>query len=471
MLGAVPVIAITNTYQGGSGDNDLASELILREAYLLNTAGLVDIDSVGSIWLLEDTVVDARDIVISTAGSFFQGYQEGVYSTAGNPIASTSDTGGELLRWINDNLALGGGVVATPEELKENLTLAINHLNNLLKSFGYSENDGDSLSFSLTIDESGYPVFTLVNTIADGASVILEDDLAYILRDGSLLRTLEVGLDITLADGTIFTISKDSLIRELSAGYTTPLADDSTLNFDGTRLTQTIEGNIVPLSDDDFPIILSNGDALFFENNVLILSRSLGNTTVTPNNGSTLVFDGDSFTMSKTIDGSITLHDGSIITRDDNGSFTHTLSGNSAFDYVEAKIENELSISTLRLVALFDNFNVESYGFFVSLATSVKQQIDDARTDEGIDEINLNTALNSAIKELNNLSWVLATNPVIAQDRARLMKILVDMQHEIQRGINVNGKDITMAATLEYLDHIDECHWIEQKNFTGACPS
>jgi len=66
---------------------------------------------VGSIWL-NSSVVDARDISIVTANSFFQGYQDGLISIAGNPFGSGTNISEEINEWFSEWLLFDGGKVS-----------------------------------------------------------------------------------------------------------------------------------------------------------------------------------------------------------------------------------------------------------------------------------------------------------------------------------------------------------------------
>ena len=104
--GSEPLISIKNT-AGGSGSN-LASELFLTSTYLFNPGGTTKLDSEGSIWL-SNSNINARDVAISTKGSFYQNYQDGRVDIGGNPLASGSSISQAINQWISDRSFLSGG--------------------------------------------------------------------------------------------------------------------------------------------------------------------------------------------------------------------------------------------------------------------------------------------------------------------------------------------------------------------------
>ena len=99
--GSAPLLSIQNTK--GSASGVLAPELFLTSASLNNPGGLVALKSEGSIWLAT-TSLNARDISISTAGSFYQGYQDGRVDVGGNPLASGSSVAQAINQWMNSSM-------------------------------------------------------------------------------------------------------------------------------------------------------------------------------------------------------------------------------------------------------------------------------------------------------------------------------------------------------------------------------
>jgi|GEM_PF-3046111 len=62
------------------------ADLRLVQTFISNPGGSVNIVSKGSIWAVEGTAINARDVNIATGGSFYQSYGDGRLDTGGNPF-------------------------------------------------------------------------------------------------------------------------------------------------------------------------------------------------------------------------------------------------------------------------------------------------------------------------------------------------------------------------------------------------
>ncbi len=118
--GQTPFIRIRNTYNGGGG-KDPSTELTFRGTQLNNPGGLVDIQSQGNIMMTEGSNINARDVSIVTAGSFFMGYQDGLFNTGGNPLASGTNIAALIRDWIASKMVLAEKTLISTEELEVKL--------------------------------------------------------------------------------------------------------------------------------------------------------------------------------------------------------------------------------------------------------------------------------------------------------------------------------------------------------------
>lgn len=106
--GTNPLIKIANDRVQVAGTN-FYTELFLNNAVLVNRAGLVDISSSGSIWNAAE--IDALDVYITTAGSYYQEYADGRTDIGGNPYNATN-VRTAIQNWMKGTLLYGGSFTA-----------------------------------------------------------------------------------------------------------------------------------------------------------------------------------------------------------------------------------------------------------------------------------------------------------------------------------------------------------------------
>jgi len=130
-------------------NNPNGGDLFVRGgSFIRNPNGSVEILSKGSIWM-SDSVVSGKDITIKTEGSFYQGYQDGLYSTAGNPLGVGTEAYTLIQDWINEQLLFGGMDRGTAERKRLD---AANELKDYVSNWNEVFNSDGSIKSGKTLD-------------------------------------------------------------------------------------------------------------------------------------------------------------------------------------------------------------------------------------------------------------------------------------------------------------------------------
>ena len=113
--GSEPTISIANTASGIGG---VAPEMFLVNSVLNNPGGRVELDSKGSIWIDKGSVLNARDISIATAGSFYLNDEYGRFDVGGNPFGSGSDIADAIRNWMDDVMLFGKNMTFSTSDVQ-----------------------------------------------------------------------------------------------------------------------------------------------------------------------------------------------------------------------------------------------------------------------------------------------------------------------------------------------------------------